>query len=224
MRVFLTSYDNDWQMCDSDSDSGRGFFFYSAVVFQGNDESAILTADEVLMKSSLSSLTQGYGSILLSTLFLFHNKLLPLSLFSNLNLKQLCCRHSSQLVEDHHPLFHLVLFIFLPLVHLTCAIHCRRLFCLALFSRFHTISTVMKLSGRSCCNVGFPATCWWGNWVFFDSRFFCFLKTTFNAAVVYMLWPLGGSTKTSALILPYKVFVLFCFVVNIYDGRESSRY
>lgn len=51
-----------------------------AAVYQGDDESAILAAAEMLMKSSLSSLTQGYGSILLSRLFLFH--ILSLSLSS----------------------------------------------------------------------------------------------------------------------------------------------
>ena len=36
------------------------------------------------------------------------------------------------------------------------------LFCHALFSHFHTIVTLMKHSGRSCCSVDFPATCWRG--------------------------------------------------------------
>ena len=53
-------------------------FFYPAAVYQSDDDSAISAAVEVLMKSSLSSLTQGYGSIMLSTLFL-HHKLLSLS-------------------------------------------------------------------------------------------------------------------------------------------------
>ena len=59
------------------------YFFLSCSCVSGrwwlSDIGSSRGADE---EFSLSSLTQGYGSILLSTLFLFHHKLLPLSLYS----------------------------------------------------------------------------------------------------------------------------------------------
>lgn len=93
-----------------------------AAVYQGDDESAILAAAEMLMKGSLSSLTRGYGSILLSTLFLLH--ILSLSLLLRLSLQLPRCCHSSQLVRDHLPHRQRLLLSFtVPPVRLMCPVH-----------------------------------------------------------------------------------------------------
>lgn len=64
---------------------------------------------------SLSSLTQGYGSILLSTLFLFHHKLLPLSVLHLSLIANFACCHLSRLVGDNDSVFHCLNFS-LPLL------------------------------------------------------------------------------------------------------------
>lgn len=116
-----------------------------AAVYQGDDESAILAAAEMLMKSSLSSLTRGYGSILLSTLFLFH--ILSLSLFSTSAFSNFAAVIHLSLLES---IFLIYMFF---LTHLAQFIHPVR-----------CVWTVLPLSFlrvfTCCCTVGYPAKCW----------------------------------------------------------------
>lgn len=154
-------------MSNSEGDDVRGLFFFFFKSCSNASRQWWLSnigssrgADE---EFSLSSLTQGYGSILLSTLFLFHHKLLPLSLYSTSVLSQtLVAVIRLGLLGDNDPVFlclnFCLSFAFPALSHnvfplsfsRSQSFHYSRLFCHAPFSLFHTIFTIMKHSGRSC--------------------------------------------------------------------------
>lgn len=167
-------------MRDTEGDDVPGlffFFFNPAAVYRGrwwlSDIGSSRGADE---EFSPSSLTQGYGSILLSTLFLLHHKtpsfcLSPLHLQSYRQLSLLSFLAACLAITAPFFLFlNFCLsfplsplcpsasssFIFPPLVWSgTYKRPLSGLFCHALFSHFHTSVTLMKLRGRSCCKCWF---------------------------------------------------------------------